>query len=151
ALCSDRHNTVAASHGRLPMLSESRPESAAILEFAGQSPATSQMSASHAAQLAAPTISTPLRQAIFRTQQWLLSQQTAEGYWVAELEGDTILESEFMLLLAYLREENSPLAHKCAQYLLKKQTAEGYWTQYPGGAIDVSASVKAYFALKLTG
>jgi squalene-hopene/tetraprenyl-beta-curcumene cyclase len=133
------------------MLSESRPESAAILEFAGQSPATSQTSASHAGQLAAPTISTPLRQAIFRTQQWLLSQQSPDGYWVAELEGDTILESEFMLLLAYLREENSPLAQKCSRYLLRKQTADGYWTQYPGGAIDVSASVKAYFALKLTG
>jgi len=95
--------------------------------------------------------SATLRQAIFRTQQWLLSQQSTDGYWVAELEGDTILESEFILLLAYLGEENSQLAHKCARYLLTKQTTGGYWTQYPGGSIDVSASVKAYFSLKLTG
>src|SRR5262249_31952445 len=121
------------------------------LEFAGQSPANSQTSGLRAEQPSAPTISTPLRQAIFRTQQWLLSQQSADGYWVAELEGDTILESEFILLLAYLGEENSPLAHKCAAYLLNKQTAAGGWTQYPGGAIDISASVKAYFSLKLTG
>ncbi len=93
----------------------------------------------------------PLRQAIFRTQQWLVSQQRADGYWVAELEGDSILQSEFLLLLAYLGEEDSPLAHKCARYLIEKQTAEGYWNQYPGGEIDISASVKAYFALKLTG
>ena len=97
------------------------------------------------------TASAPLRQAIFRTQQWLLNQQQADGFWVGELEGDTILESEFLLLLAYLGEERTPLAKKCAKYLLQKQTAAGGWTQYPGGAIDISASVKAYFALKLTG
>jgi squalene-hopene/tetraprenyl-beta-curcumene cyclase len=92
-----------------------------------------------------------LRQAIFRTQQWLIAQQHSEGYWVAELEGDTILESEFLLLLAYLGDERTPLAMKCAQYLLEKQTAAGFWTQYPGGEIDISASVKAYFSLKLAG
>ena len=37
------------------------------------------------------------------------------------------------------------------QYLLEKQTPEGFWTQYPGGGLDLSATVKAYFALKLTG
>ena len=93
----------------------------------------------------------PLRQAIFRTQQWLVSQQHADGYWVAELEGDSILQSEFLLLLAYLGEEHSSLAQKCARYLIEKQTTDGYWNHYPGGAIDISASVKAYFALKLTG
>ena len=92
-----------------------------------------------------------LRQAIFRTQQWLIGQQHADGFWVAELEGDTILESEFLLLLAFLGEEQTPLAKKCGRYLLEKQTAGGGWTQYPGGEIDVSASVKAYFALKLLG
>jgi squalene-hopene/tetraprenyl-beta-curcumene cyclase len=97
------------------------------------------------------SFSTSLRQAIFRTQQWLLGQQQTDGFWVAELEGDTILESEFLLLLAYLGEEHSPLAKKCAQYLVEKQMPEGGWNQYPGGQIDISGSVKAYFALKLTG
>ena len=92
-----------------------------------------------------------LRQAIFRTQQWLLSQQHPDGYWVAELEGDTILESEFLLLLAFLKEEHTPLAKKCAAYLLEKQARDGFWTQYPGGGLDLSATVKAYFALKLAG
>jgi squalene-hopene/tetraprenyl-beta-curcumene cyclase len=92
-----------------------------------------------------------LRQAIFRTQQWLIGQQHTDGFWVAELEGDTILESEFLLLLAFLGEEHTPLAKKCGRYLLEKQTAEGGWSQYPGGEIDISGSVKAYFALKLLG
>jgi squalene-hopene/tetraprenyl-beta-curcumene cyclase len=116
--------------------------------------ADSQASFAHALtvpSLAPSQLAPALRQAIFRTQQWLLAQQHPEGYWVAELEGDSILESEFLLLLAYLGEERSPLALKCAAYLLQKQTAQGYWVQYPGGALDLSATVKAYFALKLTG
>ncbi|MEX0939255.1 MAG: prenyltransferase/squalene oxidase repeat-containing protein [Pirellulales bacterium] len=93
----------------------------------------------------------PLRRAILRTREWLLSQQQADGHWVGELEGDTILESEFILLLAYLGRERSPLAIKAARYLVEKQLPEGGWNLYPGGAVDISVSVKAYFALKLTG
>jgi squalene-hopene/tetraprenyl-beta-curcumene cyclase len=100
--------------------------------------------------ISTPPLANTLRQAIFRAQQWLLAHQEADGFWVAELEGDTILESEFLLLLAFLNEEHTPLAKKCARYLLDKQLPDGGWTQYPGGQIDISASVKAYFALKLT-
>jgi len=93
----------------------------------------------------------PLRQAILRTRRWLLDAQHAEGHWVAELEGDTILESEYVLLLAYLGRHDTERAGKAAAYLLERQLPEGGWSQYPGGRIDISASVKAYFALKLTG
>ena len=41
-----------------------------------------------------------------RTRDWLLAQQAQEGYWVAELEGDTILESEYVLLMAFLGRES---------------------------------------------
>src|SRR5439155_19157581 len=47
-----------------------------------------------------------------RTCDWLLSRQHTDGYWCGELEGDTILESEYILLLAWLRQENEPLAKK---------------------------------------
>lgn len=92
-----------------------------------------------------------VREAALRTRQWLLDQQTSEGYWCAELEGDTILESETILLLAYLGREDSPLARRAAAYLLKEQLPEGGWAMYPGGGVEISGSVKAYFALKLTG
>jgi squalene-hopene/tetraprenyl-beta-curcumene cyclase len=35
--------------------------------------------------------------------------------------------------------------------MLNLQLAGGGWAIYPGGPVDISASVKAYFALKLTG
>lgn len=102
----------------------------------------------------APTyqrLAAPLRQAILRTRQWLLSEQYADGYWEGELEGDTILESEYVLLLAYLGQLDSDAVRQAARYIQQKQRAEGGWSQYPGGAVDVSISVKAYFAMKLAG
>ncbi len=39
----------------------------------------------------------------------------------------------------------------CANYMLEKQLPEGGWSIYPGGPMEISASVKAYFALKITG
>lgn len=92
-----------------------------------------------------------LNTAIDRTCEWLFARQHADGHWCGELEGDTILESEYILLLAYLGKEKSPAAVDAGKYLLTKQNEDGGWSLYPGGAIDVGVSVKAYFALKLTG
>ena len=93
----------------------------------------------------------PLRRAILTTQQWLLSHQHRDGYWMGELEGDTILESEYVLLLAFLGKADQTASRKAAQYIRDRQLPEGGWEIYPGGGVDISASVKAYFALKLTG
>ncbi len=93
----------------------------------------------------------PLKRAIGRTRRWLLDRQHADGHWVAELEGDTILESEYVLLLAFLGQHTGEVARKAARYIWSKQLPDGGWTTHPGGRVDVSVSVKAYFALKLTG
>jgi squalene-hopene/tetraprenyl-beta-curcumene cyclase len=89
--------------------------------------------------------------AIGATRQWLVERQHADGHWCGELEGDTILESEYILLLAWLGQEQSAIAKKCAAYIVEKQLTTGGWSMYPGGKLEISGSVKAYFALKLTG
>jgi squalene-hopene/tetraprenyl-beta-curcumene cyclase len=81
----------------------------------------------------------------------LLHRQRADGHWVGELQGDTILESEYIALLAFLGEEETEQARKAAAYILRQQRADGSWSNYPGGPFELSVSVKAYFALKLTG
>jgi len=86
-----------------------------------------------------------------RTSNWLLARQSEEGYWVGELEGDTILESEYILLMAFLGLQSEPVCLRCARYIEDRQLEDGGWSIYPGGPTDVSASVKAYFALKLVG
>ncbi|MEA1949852.1 MAG: prenyltransferase/squalene oxidase repeat-containing protein, partial [Planctomycetota bacterium] len=93
----------------------------------------------------------PVRTAIGHTRHWLASRQHDDGHWCAELEGDTILESEYILLLAYLEREDSRAARLAANYLIEKQLPDGGWEMYPGGGVEISGSVKAYFALKLSG
>lgn len=92
-----------------------------------------------------------VRETADRGRAALLAQQKPDGHWVGELEGDTILESEFILLLAFLGKENEPRVRKLANYLLAKQLPDGGWPNYPGGPAEVSVSVKAYFALKIAG
>jgi squalene-hopene/tetraprenyl-beta-curcumene cyclase len=92
-----------------------------------------------------------LGKAIRRTRDYLLGQQDQAGYWVGELQGDTILESEYILLLAYLQQEESDVAQAAANYLLEQQLPGGGWASYPGGPLEINGSVKAYLALKLTG
>jgi squalene-hopene/tetraprenyl-beta-curcumene cyclase len=81
----------------------------------------------------------------------LLGLQKPDGHWCGELQGDTILESEYVLLMAFLGREEEEVCRKAARYILAQQTPDGGWSNYPGGPVDLSVSVKAYFALKLTG
>jgi squalene-hopene/tetraprenyl-beta-curcumene cyclase len=102
-------------------------------------------------RLAGAIPSSPLRQAIDRARRCLLGLQKPDGHWVGELQGDTILESEYVLLLAFLGREDGEVCRKAARYVLGQQRADGSWSNYPGGPVELSVSVKAYFALKLAG
>jgi squalene-hopene/tetraprenyl-beta-curcumene cyclase len=104
-----------------------------------------------AARNRAQEATSPLGRAIDRARGRLLGLQKADGHWVGELQGDTILESEWILLMAFLGREDEEPCRKAAAYILSQQTAEAGWSNYPGGPVDLSVSVKAYFALKLTG
>src|SRR2546427_10914525 len=84
-----------------------------------------------------------------RARRHLLARQNPDGHWVGELQGDTILESEYILLLAFLGREGDPKVAKIVRYLLTQQMPEGGWNNYPEGPPDLSVSVKAYFALKI--
>ncbi len=77
------------------------------------------------------------------------STPTATG--VAELEGDTILESETSCCWPFWAARTPIGAPRGRQYLVEKQLPDGGWAMYPGGGVEISGSVKAYFALKLTG
>ena len=96
-------------------------------------------------------LAAPAAQALDRGLEQLLREQNADGHWCAELEGDSILESEYLLLKWILGHESDPRIPQIAAYLRSLQRADGAWVQYPGAAPDISATVKGYFALKLCG
>jgi squalene-hopene/tetraprenyl-beta-curcumene cyclase len=84
-------------------------------------------------------------------RKFLFSQQHEDGYWCGELEADTTLESDYILLHTLLGTSNQERFQKCANYILQHQNEDGGWSIYAGGPSNISACVKAYFALKLTG
>ena len=81
----------------------------------------------------------------------LFALQHEEGYWCGELEADTTLESDYILLHALLGTGNPERFEKTARYILEHQNEDGGWGIYAGGPSNISASVKAYFGLKLAG
>ena len=82
----------------------------------------------------------------------LRSAQRADGHWVFELEADATIPAEYVLLTHYLGEEpDLELERKIGVYLRRRQSAQGGWPLFHGGALDISATVKAYFALKMIG
>src|SRR5215470_10824209 len=89
---------------------------------------------------------------IGRAARALISQQRSDGHWVFELEADATIPSEYILLRQYLGEPDDPeLERKIGVYLRRIQGEHGGWPLFHGGAFDISASVKAYFCLKMIG
>jgi len=89
--------------------------------------------------------------AIDAARRRLFSIQHEDGHWCGELEGDAILESEYLLLLHFLGRADEPRFRKGANYIRRQQLGDGGWSIYAGGTTDLSASVKAYFVLKMAG
>src|ERR1022692_3190228 len=89
--------------------------------------------------------------AIGAARKLLFSGQHESGYWCGELEADTTLESDYILLHTLLGTGNPERFRKAANYILQQQNEDGGWSIYAGGPSNISASVKAYFGLKLAG
>src|SRR4051794_36317054 len=89
---------------------------------------------------------------VARAEQALLERQQPDGHWVFELEADCTIPAEYVLLVHYLGEEpNLELERKMGVYLRRIQGRHGGWPLFHDGDFDMSASVKAYFALKMIG
>src|SRR6202165_1784288 len=89
--------------------------------------------------------------AVDAAPKYLFSQQYEEGYWCGELEADTSLESDYILLHTLLGTGSQGRFDKAARYILNHQNEDGGWSIYAAGPSNISASVKAYFGLKLAG
>ena len=94
-----------------------------------------------------------LERVIGRATTALLAEQQGDGHWVYELEADATIPSEYVLLRHYLGEPvDAALEAKIGSYLRRRQSAEHHgWPLYHDGGFDISATIKAYYALKLIG
>jgi squalene-hopene/tetraprenyl-beta-curcumene cyclase len=89
--------------------------------------------------------------AIAGARDYLFSQQHEDGYWCGELEADTTLESDYIAIHTLLGTGNRERMERAVPEIIRHQNEDGGWPIYAGGPSNISASVKAYFALKLMG
>ena len=93
-----------------------------------------------------------LDRAISAATDALLRRQRPDGHWVFELEADCTIPAEYVLLRHYFGEPvDAELERKIGVYLRRTQGKQGGWPLFHEGDFDMSASVKAYFALKTIG
>jgi len=98
-------------------------------------------------------------EAIKQASQSLLDRQDAEGYWCSDLMADTTLESDYIMMELWLHPPvngvwnplHADRIQKSASAILMRQLPDGGFNIYPHGPADINASIKAYFALKLSG
>jgi squalene-hopene/tetraprenyl-beta-curcumene cyclase len=82
----------------------------------------------------------------------LMRERKSDGHWCFELEADATIPSEYVLFRHFRGEpEDRELERKIANYLRRIQGAHGGWPLFHEGDLDMSASVKTYFALKMIG
>ncbi len=92
-----------------------------------------------------------LESAIRRASGALKRRQNPDGHWVFELEADATIPAEYVLLTHFLDRPDVALEAKIANYLRQTQIPGSGWPLFHDGAVDLSCSVKAYFALKMIG
>src|SRR3978361_1031233 len=99
-----------------------------------------------------PDAAAGLEASIASATEALLGYRQPDGHWGFELEADATIPAEYVLLRHYRGEPvDGVLEEKIAAYLRRIQGAHDGWPLYHGGNFDISASVKAYFALKMIG
>ncbi|MDX2152397.1 MAG: squalene--hopene cyclase [Bryobacteraceae bacterium] len=102
---------------------------------------------------------TSAARAMRRSADHLLAIQNPSGYWWGELTADTTLESDYILLQLWLHPPvngvwappASARIDKAVASILARQLPDGGFNIYAQGPAEISACVKAYFALKLAG
>jgi len=99
----------------------------------------------------APALPRRLDAALAGARRAVLASQRKDGSWCHELEADCTIPAEYILMLHFLGELEPALEARLATYLRRRQGPDGGWPLYAGGRMDVSCSVKVYFALKLAG
>src|SRR6266849_21631 len=99
-----------------------------------------------------PPAATAVDQSIEAATRALVALQRPDGHWVFELEADATIPAEYVLLRHYLAEPvDAARERKIAAYLRRIQGDHGGWPLFRDGPFDMSATVKAYFALKMIG
>ena len=81
----------------------------------------------------------------------LAGRQKKDGHWLFELEADVTIPAEYIMFMHYMDEIDTELQEKICVYLRRIQNPDGGWPLFHKGDMDISATIKGYYALKLAG
>ncbi len=95
--------------------------------------------------------SSALENALNRARQGILELQHEDGYWCFELEADCTIPAEYILMMHFRGEVDEELQSKICVYLRERQGEDDGWPLFYGGELDISCTVKTYYALKISG
>ena len=101
--------------------------------------------------LAADEQMNDLETVVTDAREALKSLQREDGHWVFEFEPDATISAEYIFLQHFLDTVDRDLETKIARYLRSIQGRHGGWPLFHEGDVDISATIKAYWALKLAG
>jgi squalene-hopene/tetraprenyl-beta-curcumene cyclase len=86
-----------------------------------------------------------------RSRQFFLTTQDEDGFWVGELQSNVTIIAEYIMFQYFLGRPEPKRLRKAVRHILRTQLPDGGWNIYYGGPSELSATVEAYFALKLAG
>ena len=92
-----------------------------------------------------------MQAALKRSQEFLLSEQRPEGFWVGELLVDSTLVSDMVAYHHWNGSVDREWQRKAVNQIFSMQLPDGGWNIYLNGPSEVNATIKAYLALKLAG
>jgi squalene-hopene/tetraprenyl-beta-curcumene cyclase len=107
---------------------------------------------SNAGELPHATELLGLERAIEKIRRYVLGvQDPVDGFWVDQLEADVTIPAEYIMLRRFIGRVDTGREERLVRYIRSIQMEDGGWYLYHGGPSDISATIKAYFALKLAG
>src|SRR5919206_4081919 len=101
--------------------------------------------------IAPERIETRLDTAVERATARLLELQHPEGWWVGELESNATMIAQHLFWHHVLGLRTPELDRKIANELMARMREDGTWAIWWEGPADLSTTIEAYVALRMTG
>ena len=91
-----------------------------------------------------------LEKSISSATEALLGYRQSDGHFVFELEADSTLESDYIMMHTLLGTGDPGKMRKAVRWILDHQNQDGGWPIYNSGPSDISATVKAFQKFEAT-
>lgn len=124
---------------------------APIVEDPSENGTDAHSFASTGQSIAAPIPPDNLDTAISAARDQVIADQADDGHWCYECEANCTIPAEYILMMHFTGEIDRAREARIAAFIRTQQGFDGGWPLYYGGEMDISSSVKCYYALKIAG